>query len=87
MLYIAKKRPDFRVLSFKKIAIKFIIIPNPVEDKKLVKRYFLDLVSLIMWKKSLNLILIFVLFVQFFESILIMISNARNEKIEEKRKK
>ncbi len=63
MLYIAKKRPDFRVLSFKKIAIKFIIIPNPVDDKKLVKRYFLDLVSLIMWKKSLNLILIFVLFV------------------------
>ena len=47
MLYIAKKRPDFRVLSFKKIAIKFIIIPNPVEDKKLVKRYFLDLASLI----------------------------------------
>ena len=43
ILYMAKKRPDFKDLSFRKIAIKFIIIPKPVEDKKLVRRYFLDL--------------------------------------------
>ena len=47
ILYMAKKRPDFKDLSFRKIAIKFIIIPKPVEDKKLVRRYFLDLGSLI----------------------------------------
>ena len=47
ILYMAKKSHDFKDLSFRKIAIKFIIIPKPVEDKKLVRRYFLDLGSLI----------------------------------------
>ena len=41
-LQVAKKSPAFKDLSFKNMAMKFIIIPKPVDERKFVIRNFFE---------------------------------------------
>ncbi len=69
------------------MAMKFIIIPKPVDERKFVIRNFFESGLLIIWKKSFSLTSISLLVLIFLESTLNKIKIAIKENNEENIKK